>query len=262
MYIWQPAAPPPEPSAEEAESTNLLLQMLDELDFSVQPGRAASPASISPAQPPPPDATQVAAAAAAAAAAAEALQFIEAEQAKTDTQRLEEMLDSYDYVYGGVGGSASSMAQSPPRPPPRARSRSPPLPCLGRGVIWSYMRSQSALNIENMTKLVQRLLRSAPTCPYTLGISTDPEYRFSNGRFGYKTMNARCLIVLGKTTREQACALESELIETFRGNRLCRNIADGGGGVALGASIVYLYLCLGGHSNDDVWVLPKKGPTK
>jgi hypothetical protein len=37
MYIWQPVAPPPEPSAEEVDSTNLLLRMLDELNCSVQP---------------------------------------------------------------------------------------------------------------------------------------------------------------------------------------------------------------------------------
>ena len=198
MYIWKPVVCQPQ-SAEEAESTCKLLKLLDDLDFSTQPEHAqpASSASNDQAEPAPPvsDAVQVAATAAAAAAAT-ALQDLEAAEAKTDSQRLIEMLDPFDVGICGGGGSSSSMAQfAAPRLPPRARSRSPPKPLLGRGVNWSHMRVNAAVNLENMTQLVHRLLRSAPTCPYTLGITTDPEYRFGNGRFGYKTMNATSLIL-------------------------------------------------------------------
>ena len=124
-----------------------------------------------------------------------------------------------------------------------------------RGVVWKHA---GPADFDLMFYKIRRLLKNTTFC-FTIGISTDPNYRFHNSRYGYKTsLGAFSLVVLCKTSRYDACDLEQQLIARFSSNPRCRNKALGGEGVALGASTVWVYVCLGGFPHDFVWELPKK----
>ena len=139
------------------------------------------------------------------------------------------------------------------------RARAEPLAVGGRGVIWTH---GGPANFDGVALKVSRLL-VATSFNFTIGISVDPEHRFSNSRYGYRTcIGAFALIVLCQTSRSIACDLEQRLIAYFSSNPRCRNRARGGEGVAIGASTVFLYVCLGGYAAQDEWVLPRKSAAR
>lgn len=173
----------------------------------------------------------------------EEVEEMEAKEAKR--RRLDEHMEEFR-SRTDTSCSASSSSDS---------ARAEPLAVGGRGTIWTHVGPAS---FDAMALKVSRLL-VATSFNFTIGISVDPEHRFSNSRYGYRTsIGAFALIVLCQTSRSNACDLEQRLIAFFSSNPRCRNQARGGEGVAIGASTVFLYVCLGGYAAQEEWVLPHK----
>ena len=134
-----------------------------------------------------------------------------------------------------------------------------PLAVGGRGVI----RKHACIpEFDNCRLVVERLLVGT-IFSFTIGVTVDPEHRFNNKGYGYRsTLGAFALVILCRTSRYDACELERQLIRHFSSNPRCRNRASGGEGLAIGASSVYVYLCVGGFSSSDFWELPKKSVSR
>ena len=145
------------------------------------------------------------------------------------------------------GGSAAlSMANQGQLEQAYTRREEPkPIVLSGRhGVIWGYQVRLIGWDrqvLRACIAVVDRIL-AARSVAFKIGVTTDPDLRY----IGYQRQAAQYLVVLHRSDRDTAVFLERGLIAHYRSRTICRNIAQGGEGIAHHA-IIYTYACFGGH---------------
>lgn len=88
-------------------------------------------------------------------------------------------------------------------------------------------------------RIVYLLLAAEPR-PFVIGITRDPEFRYENRNFGYRSGH---MVVLTASDVDSAAALETKLISHFVGksSSLIRNQKPGGEGISRAGGLVFVY---------------------
>jgi hypothetical protein len=92
-----------------------------------------------------------------------------------------------------------------------------------------------AVDVENVFEVVESLVETlirqhCPPCKFIIGISRDPQHRYSNSMYGYKT--GRMFVLRRALGPASASELETLLISRFKGTGGCCNQKPGGEGIA------------------------------
>lgn len=131
---------------------------------------------------------------------------------------------------------------------------------------WSRMRQKSSMGIKVFSwerysyrpqdigdvsfrcrEQICKLINCEPTINFKIGISRDPQHRFSNTAYGYRKEGCCFMCVLHTTSCDNAIRLEQECIADFEQISRCRNIKAGGDGISKQAEgLVSLYVVFGG----------------
>jgi len=83
-------------------------------------------------------------------------------------------------------------------------------------------------NWNNLHSVVGASFEEFRPVIFKIGITSDPEYRFWNRRYGYYLCGWHVMKVLFSGTPEQGIDMERHLINDFKNVPGCRNVARGG----------------------------------
>ena len=111
-------------------------------------------------------------------------------------------------------------------------------PLRPHGVYFDKMLSivkYHAADVENVFEVVESLIEAlirqhCPPCKFFIGITRDPQHRYSNSMYGYKT--GRMFVLHRALGPASASELETLLISRFKGTGGCCNQKPGGEGIA------------------------------
>lgn len=102
--------------------------------------------------------------------------------------------------------------------------------------------------LAHATATIGRLLLDRRLCIWKIGVTQDPEYRFSNESFGYALEDYSGMVVVHKGQALECGMLEAALIMILKSAHPgCQNIASGGEGMSRKPDLLFYTYCAYKH---------------